>query len=342
MVEAGPVVRLTAELRTVGGERLAQATADGEADSILSLVDTLSFKLLREIWRARTPVPDLRVSAITTGSLQAVRAYLQGEQYYRRSQWDSAAAFFGAAIDADSAFALALLRMGQTIGWLRGHGSPLALWLGETAARQADRLPLRERELVVANRLFQQGRLAALDTLRAYIARYPEDAEGWYQYGTVQYEARHLIAVTPQELYAPFDRVHELDASLTPALIRAVELTLEEGDSVRFARRRGFDIQIRTIPVRDPDRWIGMVRVTERRGSTVDINGGVASRRVPERGGDSTAAWTTQGASSTLGWEPDRVAAAARAIPPPTVRRPRGGARARAGCTHEYGLNPHP
>ena len=141
VVEAGPVVRLTAELRTVGGERLAQATADGEADSILSLVDTLSFKLLREIWRARTPVPDLRVSAITTGSLQAVRAYLQGEQYYRRSQWDSAAAFFGAAIDADSAFALALLRMGQTIGWLRGHGSPLAPWLGETAARQADPSP---------------------------------------------------------------------------------------------------------------------------------------------------------------------------------------------------------
>jgi serine/threonine-protein kinase len=239
IVEAGPEVRLSAELRTVRGERLAQATADGPADSVLALVDSLSLRLLREIWRSRQPLPDLRVSAITTGSLNATRAYLQGEQYYRRSHWDSAAAAFGTAIGEDPTFALALYRMGQTISWLRGHGSPQAVRLGQAAAEFAERLPARERTLVVANELFQAGRLAALDTLRAYAARYPNDAEGWHQLGDVQYRARALIAVPAAELYAPFDRGYELDSTLAPALLDPLELSLLQRDSARFARYFG-------------------------------------------------------------------------------------------------------
>jgi serine/threonine-protein kinase len=239
IVEAGPEVRLSAELRTVRGERLAQATADGPADSVLALVDSLSLRLLREIWRSRQPLPDLRVSAITTGSLNATRAYLQGEQYYRRSHWDSAAAAFGTAIGEDPTFALALYRMGQAISWLRGHGSPQAVRLGQAAAEFAERLPPRERTLVRANQLFQAGRLAALDTLRAYVTRYPNDAEGWHQYGDVQYRARSVIAMPPEELYAPFDRGYELDSTLAPALLDPLELSLLEGDSTRFARYFG-------------------------------------------------------------------------------------------------------
>ena len=239
IVEAGSEVRLTAELRTVRGERLAQATADGPADSVLALVDSLSLRLLRDVWRSRQPLPDLRVSAITTGSLAATRAYLQGEQYYRRSQWDSALAAFGGAIREDPTFALALFRMGQTVSWLRGHGSPQAVRLGEAAAEFAERLPSRERTLVIANQLFQAGSLAALDTLREYVARYRNDAEGWYQFADVQYRARYLMAIGPEELFASFDRVLELDSTFAPALLNPIELSLLERDSTRFDRYFG-------------------------------------------------------------------------------------------------------
>jgi len=239
IVEAGPEVRLTAELRTVRGERLAQATADGPADSVLALVDSLSLRLLRDVWRSRQPLPDLRVSAITTGSLAATRAYLQGEQYYRRSQWDSALAAFGGAIAEDPTFALALFRMGQTVSWLRGHGSPQAVRLGEAAAEFAERLPPRERTLVMANQLFQAGSLAALDTLREYVARYRNDAAGWYQFADVQYRARYLMAVGPEDLFASFDRVLELDSTFAPALLNPIELSLLERDSARFDRYFG-------------------------------------------------------------------------------------------------------
>ncbi len=235
VVEVGREVRLTADLHTVAGERLARAVVDGPADSILALVDSLSLRLLREIWRSRRPLPNLRVSAITSGSLEAIRAYLRGEQHYRHSQWDSAAAEFGTALDADPAFTLALVRLGQSVGWLQGHGSPQAVRLGRAAAELAVHLPPRERSLVAANRLFQTGQLAALDTLRSYLTEYPNDAEGWYQFANAQYHARTLIAASPQELYAPFDRVRELDPALTPALIRLLEISMEEGDSLRFA-----------------------------------------------------------------------------------------------------------
>ena len=56
--------------------------------------------MLREIWIAREPVPNLRVSGITTGNVDAIRAYLRGQQYYRRSSWDSAVAAFQQAVDA--------------------------------------------------------------------------------------------------------------------------------------------------------------------------------------------------------------------------------------------------
>jgi serine/threonine-protein kinase len=239
IVEAGPEVRLSAELRTVRGERLAQATADGPADSVLALVDSLSLRLLRDVWRSRQPLPDLRVSAITTGSLAATRSYLQGEQYYRRSQWDSALAAFGGAIAEDPTFALALFRMGQTVSWLRGHGSPQAVRLGEAAAEFAERLPERERTLVIANQLFQAGSLAALDTLRSYVARYRNDAEGWYQFADVQYRARYVMAVGPEELFTSFDRVLELDSTFAPALLNPIELSLLERDSARFDRYFG-------------------------------------------------------------------------------------------------------
>lgn len=239
VVAAGPAVRLSAELYAVDGGELADAQAEGPADSVLALVDSLSLRLLREIWRSSRPIPDLRVSAITTGSLDAIRAYLKGEQHYRRSQWDSAMVSFKKAVEADSTFALALFRLGLTYGWSTGHGSPDARRYGEAAARHAGRLPARERTLVVAHQLFEEGSLAALDTMKSYVARYPDDAEGWYLLGDIQYHAQAVLALEPESLYRPFDRVIELDASFAPALIHPIELSLRYADRPRFERYLG-------------------------------------------------------------------------------------------------------
>ncbi len=237
VVSVGSEVVLRGELYSVRGGRLAQAEARGPADSVLVLVDRLAANLLREIWLAREPIPNLRVAGITTEDVGAIRAYLKGQQYYRASQWDSALVAFQAAIAADSTFALAHYRLALTYGWSVRHGgfgSPNARRHAELALRYAARLPEKERTLVAAHQLFEVGDLAAHDTMVRYVNRYGGDPEGWYMLGDVRYHAQPILGLALDDLLSPFDRLLELDPSLAPAMIHPLELSLVHNDSARY------------------------------------------------------------------------------------------------------------
>jgi tetratricopeptide (TPR) repeat protein len=237
VITAGPDVRLTAQLFSVRGTELAQATVEGPADSVLALVDELALSLLREIWIAREPVPNLRVAGITTDNVDAIRAYLRGQQYYRESNWDSALVAFSEAVNEDSTFALAHYRLGLTYGWNIQHGgfgSGAARRHAELAQRYSDRLPARERTLVRAHALFEDASVAAHDTMQRYVQENPDDPEGWYMLGDVRYHALPLLALDKEQIFGPFDRVLELDPSLAPAFIHPLELSLAYDDSARY------------------------------------------------------------------------------------------------------------
>jgi tetratricopeptide (TPR) repeat protein len=236
IVATGSQVRLSAELYGPDGKSMARAQVDGVADSVLSLVDQLSLSLVREIWRSREPVPSLRVSGLTTGSLAAMRDYLTGEQFYRRSEWDSAAAAFQRAVDQDSTFALAHYRLAMALGWTGGYATPRAHEASDAALRFSGKLPPREKTLVTAYQLFSNGKLAAVDTMRRYVAAWPDDVEGWNLLGETQYHTNQLTGYTPKQLQEPFDRVLALDSSLAPSAIHPLETTLRAGDSAGFYR----------------------------------------------------------------------------------------------------------
>ena len=236
VVATGSVVRLTADLYGAEGAKLATAQVNGPADSVLSLVDGLSLALMREVWRSKEPLPSVRVSGMTTTSIAAMRAYLQGEQFYRRSEWDSAAAAFARAVEGDSTFALAHYRLAMTHGWTGNANSPRAAAAGTAAVRYAARLTPDDRALVTAYRLFQQGKTEATDSMLRYTAAHPSDADGWYLLGESQYHTRQHNGMSPAELVAPFDRVLQLDSSLTPAAIHPLEVTLEYRDSASYRR----------------------------------------------------------------------------------------------------------
>jgi serine/threonine-protein kinase len=236
IVATGNAVRISADLYGQDGKSLAHAQVDGAADSVLPLVDGLSRELVREIWRSKEPVPSLRVSGLTTGSLTAMRDYLTGEQFYRRAEWDSAAAAFGAAVEQDSTFALAQYRLAMALGWKGGYALPQARAASEAALRFATRLPPRERALVTAYQLFSYGRTAAVDSMRKYVAAWPDDIEGWNLLGETQYHTRERNGLDAATLEQPFDKVIAADSSLTPPIIHPMELALATRDSVKFSR----------------------------------------------------------------------------------------------------------
>ncbi len=234
VVAAGHTVRINAELTSVNGESLAKAQIDGTSDNLIGLVDSLSLALLRDIWRSNKPLPSLHVAAITTSSVDAIRAFLSGEKAYREARWDSATAFFSRAVELDSTFALANFRLALSYGWNGGWQSERSRKATEAAVRFVNRLPERDRALLTGYRLFTQANLAAVDSMRRYLARYPGDPDGWFILADAQYHMNALVGLSPAQLRAPFDSVLRLDPTLVPAYFHPVESALMRRDSALF------------------------------------------------------------------------------------------------------------
>jgi serine/threonine-protein kinase len=231
----GSQMRISATLYGLDGSELGKAQTEGPADSVLSLVDDLSARLVREIWKSHEPLPSLNVAGVITGSLPALRAYLEGEQYYRRGVFDSAAAAFKRATEADSTFALAHFRLAVSYGWLGGFQQQGMGAATAAAERFSDRLPPREQSLVRAYGLFRQGRPEAADSMRAFLARHPGDPDALYQLGESMFHSREIRPQPPESLRVPFEQVLAIDSSLAPALIHPQEMALADNDSARFA-----------------------------------------------------------------------------------------------------------
>ncbi|MBA3258194.1 MAG: hypothetical protein H0T68_01855 [Gemmatimonadales bacterium] len=236
VVSAGGRVRLAADLYSTAGDQLGRAQVDGPADSVLQLVDRMSVILLRDVWRSREPLPNLDLASLTTDSLAALRAFLEGERLYRRLSFDSAIAAYTRATEVDSTFALAQLRRALVYGWTGGHGSDSSRAASAAGARFAERLSPRHRRLLQSYSLFERSKPASVDSARAFVAQYPDDLEGWFLLGEALYHTREYAGATPDSVMMPFDTVLRRDSALVPAAIHPMELALRYRDRARFDR----------------------------------------------------------------------------------------------------------
>lgn len=243
IVSAGPELRVDATLYTVSGDQLARARVSGSAGAPLALVDSLTIALLREIWRSRSPVPNLSISAVSTTNLTAIRHYLEGVALYRRTEWADAADAFRRAVEADSTFALAHLRLAETYGWgpsFAGNQEERYRRIqlhGEAAIRFGERLPERERSEARIRQLRRSASAAvAEDSLVAFIRRYPEDANGWNALAETRFHSYAAMLGDRAELFAPFERVVELDPTARTLFAHLPQLIMGFADSTAFRR----------------------------------------------------------------------------------------------------------
>ena len=236
VVSTGSRVRLAADMYSSDGKPLGRAQVDGPTDSVLVLVDRLSLGLVRDVWRSQEPLPNLRLASLTTDSLKALRSYLEGERSYRRLAWDSALVAYTRAVETDSTFALAHLRRAQVFGWTGGYGNRESHQAVAAAVRFAKRLPERDRRLLMGYRLFDEGKPAAIDSLRAFIGSYPDDIEGWYLLGESMFHIHSYRPTEPESISSVFDSVLRRDSTLFPALIHPMELAVLYRDTAQFAR----------------------------------------------------------------------------------------------------------
>ena len=213
----GPRVRLQAALHDVAtatDSALAKASVEGDTIQLFSLVDRLSAQLM--VGRGRGIGARLsETAAVTTASLSALKAYLDGERRLRAAslqgpKLDSAIAMFQQAVQADSAFALAYYRMAVAAGWANRH--VLSTASAEHALTLSDRLAPRDRRLVEAYVNYRRGAANQAERLYREILRdYPDDLEAAFQLADVQYNYNPLLCLPRSEAREAFNQVLALD-----------------------------------------------------------------------------------------------------------------------------------
>ncbi len=237
-VATGAQVRLAANVRELErGDLVHQVQVDGPADSMIALVDRLSIELLRFLLHEGAPEPRTDLASVTTGSIEALKSFLNGELLYRRGEYESADEAYQRAVAADSNFALAFYRLGLTRGWTEAAGTELSL---EPLARADSlaNLPRREAGLVRAALAMVRNDATEIDAARVLAQRYPDDPEAWYLLGELYYHHGFAKHVGWAEIEAAFLRAIELDPRWAPHYIHLVDLAYRyHADSVIAADR---------------------------------------------------------------------------------------------------------
>ena len=230
-------VRLTATaLDVADGRPLADLELRDAADRVDRLADSLTVRLLRELGRTRR-IEVFRTTAMGSTSLPALKAFLRGEQWFRRASWDSAMASYDAAIALDSIFPLPLWRSGLVMGWSHEAGDSVSVARVIRAGALTHGLAARDSMRLTADSILAglykdipRVSLAAIRRVHAIAddltRRYPDDAESWYLAGEARFHWGPPAGRTPREALDAFDRAIRLDSAFAPAYIHAVELAL--------------------------------------------------------------------------------------------------------------------
>lgn len=236
VVGTGANISIAARIVGVDGAVRSEASVNGAPDSLSALVDRLTSQLL-----ARSAgEPTRRLAELTSTSLPAVRAYLEGRAAFRRGELGRAVERFTEALSLDSTFALAALGMASAGAWSQQAGQSAALARGlRTGYALRDRLPSRDRLLFEAYVLPSATvPFTAAQQLAAWqraVEKAPESAEAHLEYGDRLYHSGALLSVTNVDVAArgAFAQALALDSSYVAPLAHLVELAARSGDQAQ-------------------------------------------------------------------------------------------------------------
>ena len=216
-------------------EPLGDVEFGGAVSRMDVAVDSLTVGLLAAVGRTR-PIGAVRLSTARSSSMTALKAYLQGEQYFRRAEWDSAGRHFERAASLDPTFALAFYRIFQTRFYKGTGGIDSLMWSYALRAGALNRgLAPRESLMIAADSVLaavndapaldaeaQRQRRRVIAILELANRKFPDDAEVWYQLGRARARIGYLVGVQQEEALQALDRAIALDSAFVPAYVEAI------------------------------------------------------------------------------------------------------------------------
>jgi hypothetical protein len=233
----------------------------------------LALMALRELLPAFLD-PDRRYdpSALDQREPAAIAAFLEGERFYRRSQFEDAIVHYGVAVERDSLLAVAALKAAQAESWLNRPTD--AAEHADLALRHIELLPPRYAVFANGLRWYLRGDGdSAVALASRLVFANPHWTDAWFLLGEAY---RHLMpSVSAARRQAMEDSAFRTavrsDSGFAPAREHLLDIALRRGDVVRMdsllapARR--------TLSAGDA-RWLDAVALCVRRGpGAVDWKG---------------------------------------------------------------------
>lgn len=229
VVQLAGRVNLSAAIYDVGdiSHPITKVSVEGDVIALPQLVDQLAGRLLAARTKARDP-GIAQLAALTTRSLPALTAYLEGESEFRAGHTDAARDAFRTAIREDSTFALAYVRLATTQGWsATTRIDPIALLA--TARRFSSRLsPLARQQLEGYDAYYHGEAQTAVEIFSDLTRTYPDRVEAWFMLGETQSHLGLFTGHSPAEARPAFERVLALDPDNPHALVHLARLAAAE------------------------------------------------------------------------------------------------------------------
>ena len=267
LLEAGDSVRATGVLLDArDGRVVAEFEHRDIEDRVDRLSDSLTVAVLRELGRSRR-LDMARATSSPSASLPALKAYLQGEQFYRAAMWDSAQTRFERVLALDSTFALAYHRLAEVRRWRNPdrERDSTAYALMRRTSRFARGLAPRERLLATIDSLSAEAFFAwrrGLIDVRTYddaesivgsliatigdgLLRYRHDAELLFLLAETRWRYDRDFAegeMDDREILGLFDHAIAMDSTFAPAYVTPISLAafLDGATSARHYIRAYF------------------------------------------------------------------------------------------------------
>jgi eukaryotic-like serine/threonine-protein kinase len=209
----GDKIRIDARLEeTSTGNVIWSQKVVGE--DLFTLVDSLTEKISLSLNVADLAPSDQQIADVMTSSPEAYRLYLEGVELMLSERSKEAQVIFQKALEIDSSFAMAYLRLGMS-HMFSGHNQQ-----GQTFLRKAitleNKLPVRSRSLldIYVDIFLTRNYTDGFAKMESYVKNYPTDKEARTFYGSILTLTQQDTAVA----FAQFDTALAQDPTYQFAL----------------------------------------------------------------------------------------------------------------------------
>jgi tetratricopeptide (TPR) repeat protein len=225
ILQVDPRTVITTQLVNMesGQVRASQRIVGEMKEEVFSLVDKLTLEIKKDLSLPAVAQrdPDPSVADVTTHSPEAYRYYLEGVEYWFKTYNAEAKASFIKALEYDSTFAMAYLRLSDVTN---GYEQKDMI---ANAAKYSDKVGQKEKYYIKAQEAFVSRNYAQYaKELQKIVEHYPEEKEAFLWLGEVY---RELLGQYDRAIYM-LNQAIEIDSFFIDAYILLAYTYDEIGD----------------------------------------------------------------------------------------------------------------